>query len=123
MSAVLCETLTRFLLMLGVILTAHTTLGGAKMIFRYPPVIRDKVSQATLREFAASKAKAATTTKCDIRITTCHRHHRAQSRVGLHLRPTPTPATGINDQQYRNVSNNATNADDSTTTAMRIAMC
>lgn len=45
--------------MLGVILTAHTTLGGAKMIFRYPPVIRDKVSQATLREFAASKAKAA----------------------------------------------------------------
>lgn len=45
--------------MLGVIVTAHTTVGGTKMIFRYPPVIRDKVSQATLREFEASKATKA----------------------------------------------------------------
>jgi hypothetical protein len=44
---------------LGVIITAHTTLGGTKMIFRYPPVIRDKVSQATLREFEASKSVKA----------------------------------------------------------------
>ena len=69
--------------MLGVIVTAHTTLGGTKMIFRYPPVIRDKVRQqqcffwfcfadallfvsswcapqvslATLREFAAATGK------------------------------------------------------------------
>ena len=46
--------------MLGVIVTAHTTLGGTKMIFRYPPVIRDQVSSATLRDFAlASGGKAA----------------------------------------------------------------